>query len=937
MNLKCIKRYIRAIVILILFTVISSSQTVYCKEIYFKQIDFSTIGIEGNDNPTINAIFKDSKRFVWLGGEKKLVRFDGIHTLVIPTIDESNIAFDVKAISEFKDKCIVIGTNKGLFRFPNNDDKPELQKIFAKEIDEVTTLLAINSDQVLVGSAHGVKLISLSKASIRDLPISSNLLDKANCIIGMSRLKDVVYILTKDGLYSLNLNKLVYTHVANYSSAGVDQTSIVATPQKLYIGTMGKGIIPYNLKTQHTESPLPIAATVVTSVVTDSGYNNLYIGTDGSGVFEMSIPDEKLLNHLHHQTNNYYSLHNNQVRSLMQDDKNSLWVGYYQNGVDYMLDNTGAFSVFNDDSYISSRGLAVRAMTAKDHKIALGTREGLIYMDFDKHTTTRLNASALRSDMVLSLFETKDKLFIGTYGGGLSMVSLQTMAVEKFSGNGDVTFSNGHVFCITQQDDNNLWIGTNTGLYHLKDNVVVSHYLSSNSKLPEGNVYAIFFDSQHKGWICTEAGICIYDPAHDELRTDVFPKGFPHDKRIHTVYEDSKHRLYFLPEKGTAFRTTLDMKNLTMLNVSKGQELEYKGVVEDKNGAIWLTTNHGVFRSDSKDHWHHYGFADGIPSQVFLQCRPQIDLAGNIWFGNSDGLIKCDPTIIDTCQSKSYGIYPVAVKADGESICIPIIDNHNIKLPEHYATIIFDLSTFNYSIDDAQDYEYSIDGEDWEAVRNDFSVILNDIGGGSHKLIVRHRDDISSEVIINISMPYSWIGKLVIILIISLIAMGIYLIWHLLYTRARARIRRAAEIKAEAERVAKAEELASKKKYSANQLSEEKCREIVSKIQTVMSEQKPFLNPDMNIGDLATLTNVSSHKLSYIFSQYMNMSFYDYVNRYRVDEFKAIVAAYGVDTLTLSALAEKAGFSSRASFFRHFKEIEGITPGEYIKGLSKNH
>jgi AraC-like DNA-binding protein len=69
----------------------------------------------------------------------------------------------------------------------------------------------------------------------------------------------------------------------------------------------------------------------------------------------------------------------------------------------------------------------------------------------------------------------------------------------------------------------------------------------------------------------------------------------------------------------------------------------------------------------------------------------------------------------------------------------------------------------------------------------------------------------------------------------------------------------------------------------------------------------------------------------------MNMSFYDYVNRYRVDEFKAIVAAYGVDTLTLSALAEKAGFSSRASFFRHFKEIEGITPGEYIKGLSKNH
>jgi AraC-like DNA-binding protein len=165
--------------------------------------------------------------------------------------------------------------------------------------------------------------------------------------------------------------------------------------------------------------------------------------------------------------------------------------------------------------------------------------------------------------------------------------------------------------------------------------------------------------------------------------------------------------------------------------------------------------------------------------------------------------------------------------------------------------------------------------------------------------------------------------------------MGVYLVWHLLYIRTRARARRAAEAKAEAERAAKAEELASKKKYSANQLSEEKCREIVDKIKAVMSEQKPFLNPDMNIGNLAELTGVSSHKLSYIFSQYMNMSFYDYINRYRVDEFKSVVAIHGVDSLTLSALAEKAGFSSRATFFRHFKEIEGITPGEYIKDLTK--
>jgi YesN/AraC family two-component response regulator len=67
----------------------------------------------------------------------------------------------------------------------------------------------------------------------------------------------------------------------------------------------------------------------------------------------------------------------------------------------------------------------------------------------------------------------------------------------------------------------------------------------------------------------------------------------------------------------------------------------------------------------------------------------------------------------------------------------------------------------------------------------------------------------------------------------------------------------------------------------------------------------------------------------------MNVSFYDYVNRFRVDEFKRVVAEQGVNSLTLSALAEQAGFSSRASFFRYFKEIEGISPGEYIKNLPR--
>ena len=60
-------------------------------------------------------------------------------------------------------------------------------------------------------------------------------------------------------------------------------------------------------------------------------------------------------------------------------------------------------------------------------------------------------------------------------------------------------------------------------------------------------------------------------------------------------------------------------------------------------------------------------------------------------------------------------------------------------------------------------------------------------------------------------------------------------------------------------------------------------------------------------------------------------SYYDYVNEYRVNEFKRVAAEVDVSKYTLTALSQMCGFSSRATFFRHFKAVTGITPAEYLK------
>lgn len=142
-----------------------------------------------------------------------------------------------------------------------------------------------------------------------------------------------------------------------------------------------------------------------------------------------------------------------------------------------------------------------------------------------------------------------------------------------------------------------------------------------------------------------------------------------------------------------------------------------------------------------------------------------------------------------------------------------------------------------------------------------------------------------------------------------------------------------AEAASLAQSAVEAEEEKKRNRYRTTRLSAEECRRILKVLDAVMRKEKPYTNTDLKSSDLATLAGCSSHDLSYVFNQHLEKSFYDYVNEYRVEEFKRLVAGIDTSRYTLSAMAEQCGFSSRASFFRHFKAITGSTPAEYMRDL----
>ena len=124
-------------------------------------------------------------------------------------------------------------------------------------------------------------------------------------------------------------------------------------------------------------------------------------------------------------------------------------------------------------------------------------------------------------------------------------------------------------------------------------------------------------------------------------------------------------------------------------------------------------------------------------------------------------------------------------------------------------------------------------------------------------------------------------------------------------------------------------------KYRSVNLSPKDCAQIARRLDGVMHAQRLYANPDLKIADLAAAVGVSTHTLSYVFSQHMQCSYYDYVNDRRVEEFKRLLSTGESSRYTLTALASICGFSSRSSFFRYFKKAEGITPSEYMRRMGR--
>ncbi|MDJ0645756.1 MAG: helix-turn-helix domain-containing protein [Flavobacteriaceae bacterium] len=114
----------------------------------------------------------------------------------------------------------------------------------------------------------------------------------------------------------------------------------------------------------------------------------------------------------------------------------------------------------------------------------------------------------------------------------------------------------------------------------------------------------------------------------------------------------------------------------------------------------------------------------------------------------------------------------------------------------------------------------------------------------------------------------------------------------------------------------------------------ERLRSKKEELQEYFEREKPYLNPDLNLVELAKKLNMNRAELSEVINLGFGQNFNDFVNQYRVEAVKQMFSENKQKELSLLGIAFDCGFNSKATFNRVFKKLTSSSPSEYLKTIS---
>lgn len=780
---------------------------------------------QGLSNSTVEAIFQDSRGFMWFGTRDGLNRYDGLEMAVYKNDPaDSNSLSDpyIRCIYEDHDHNIWVGTINGLNklnretnRFTRFKHKPTDARTLSAKL--VTCLAEDNEGNLWVGTyGGGINVLNKTKQGFDHLQHSGNhagsLADNRVNYIFKDKSNNL-WIGTESGLNLYNSKTRSFTRYRNPADTNASNNAIRVIQQdrlgNLWLGTEDNGLYLFDplhgsfTSFVHADKDSgSLGNNMIKSLLADKK-GNLWAGTINGGL-NLFNPSKNSFFHYHDEPGNDASLSQRTISALFEDNQGNLWVGTHRGGINCYSPGVEKFNLYRQELYGNSISYSDVKAFCEDNSgnIWIGTDGGGLNLylrdsrTFVHYKYNPFNDKTLGANAVLHVMQDrKGNVWVSTWGGGLNLMDKRTGTFTRFqhNPNDSNSISSNFVQKVFEDYKGDLWVATYYGGLNLFNPATgkftrLIYDPSNQTSVTGNNMVSICEDKESNIWIGTDdGGLNCYNQT-----TRHFSHYFNNEERmpdLRVIFCDSKGRIW-VGQKGL-YLFDAARNTFSLYTDKAGLSTEFiKGITEDEQGNCWIATSNGLTRYNPETgSFKKYNTGDGLQGLEFEANAYLKTRNGEMYFGGVNGFNCFYPANIKTNKFippvyiTGLQVFNKKVNA-GENkspLQYDISVTKEITLSYRQATFSFNYAALDYTAPENNQYAYKMEGldKDWNYVGKETKANYTNLAPGTYTFHVKasNNDGAWNEegaaIKIIITPPF-WKAGWFITLLFILAAAGLY-------------------------------------------------------------------------------------------------------------------------------------------------------------------
>ncbi|WP_348768740.1 two-component regulator propeller domain-containing protein [uncultured Bacteroides sp.] len=740
-----------------LFVILIISSTISRCQIY------KYIGLEdGLNNQKIYHIQKDRRGYMWFLTQEGVDRYDG-KQIKHYNFSDDNMKLDSRiALKWFymdnEDILWVIGQKGRIFKYDSQHDKFELVYIHPE--------LIRNKSQAFLNYGYldkNDRIWLCSKDSIiwydTRTGTASHIATPVNSEITVIEQTDGnhFFIGTGNGLFRTQTEretlKLIPDEVAESIGTPVHELYYHTVSKQLFIGNYKEGILVYDIGGKGNIIPCQSPNNVEFNQIVALNDHELLIATGGKGVYKLDLNTYMSEPYITADYSSYNGMNGNNINDIYVDEEQRIWLANYPTGITIRNNRYGSYdlikhSIGNSHSLVNNQVHDIMEDSDGDLWFATSNGISLYQTDIKEWHSFFSSFDSVPDDenhIFLTLCEaspgviwaggfTSDIYKIEKKGFKVSYLSPATIAGIR---------PDQYIFDIKKDSDGDIWSG---GYYHLK----CINLETKNIRLYPGvsSITTIQEKDAQQMWIGTQMGLYQLDKKSGDYRYVDLPVESPYicalyqrdDSILYIGTRGSGLLVYNLYKEKFIHQYRTDNCALISNNIYT--------IIPRQDGNLLMGTEDGITIYSPKGHFfRNWTREQGLMSVNFNAGSATTYGKNSLVFGGNDGAVRfpIDIQIPEPHYSRlllrdfMIAYHPVYPGDDGSPLQKDIDETDRLELAYEQNTFSLNVASINYDYPSNILFSWKIDGfhKEWSRPSQDNRIIIRNLPPGSYTLQIR--------------------------------------------------------------------------------------------------------------------------------------------------------------------------------------------------------